>query len=162
MTVVIPLSRGMRTTVDDEDAHWSKFKWYAMRSKHTNYAVREHSTNVFILLHRVITGAPAGMHVDHRDGDGLNNCRSNLRLATPTQNIANSRLRKPNSSGYRGVSWIKRRSLWQSQVTFHRRAILLGTFVDAEEAARAYDAKARELFGEFARLNFPSIDESAA
>lgn len=89
------------------------------------------------------------MFADHISRDRLDNRRSNLRWATKKQNGANMQPR-PNSSGYRGVSRRGTRKKFQAIITLH-----LGTFDTAEEAARAYDAKAREIWGEFATLNFP-------
>lgn len=109
-----------------------------------------------IYLHRFIMDAPKGVQVDHRDGDGLNNLRGNLRFATQTLNNANRAYR--GTTGFRGVV-LTSGGRYRAAI-FHRengrRTIKnLGTYEAAEEAARAYDDAALERFGEFARLNFP-------
>lgn len=106
-------------------------------------------------LHRFILGEP-DQQVDHIDGNRANCCRSNLRLATPAQNASNRGPSRNNKSGYKGVcQWTRRPGKWMAQVGFQGSRVYLGEFDTPEEAARAHDAKARELHGEFARLNFP-------
>ena len=95
-----------------------------------------------------------GMVVDHIDGNGLNNRRSSLRICTHRQNMWNSRPRGKGSK-YKGVCWDKSRKRWIVVVRRGDLHIHLGRFDDEVEAARAYDRKAFELFGEFAYLNFP-------
>jgi hypothetical protein len=110
---------------------------------------------------RAILNAPAGMIVDHRDGDGLNNQRENLRLCTHSQNMQNRRLQRNNRSGYKGVYWIKAQGVWAARITVNRVPINLGRFDTAEQAARAYDEAALKYHGEFARLNaYPSQENS--
>lgn len=153
----IPLTRGYEAIVDDEDYVWlSKYKWHAATQK--NGPVYARST-VYIApkittvkwMHREILGHTEG-EVDHRDGNGLNNCRLNLRKATHSQNIANTKSRKQSSSKYKGVHWF--RGKWVAQITCDGKRSFLGRHHDEAAAALAYDAKARELFGEFARTNF--------
>lgn len=107
------------------------------------------------------TWPPAGFDVDHVDGDRANNRLGNLRLATPAQNQANTtKLRKTNTSGYRGVSWHHARKRWEARIRLSGRRTFLGYFDDVIDAARAYDAAYFSAFGEFASfLNFP--DEAA-
>jgi len=106
-------------------------------------------------LHRFILDVtdPA-IQVDHRDHDGLNCTNDNLRIATKCQNQWNQRLNRLNTSGYKGVSWNKKH--WIATITINSKATYLGGFASKEAAARAYDAAAREYFGEFACLNFAS------
>ena len=108
----------------------------------------------------------AGEDVDHVDGDTLNNRRSNLRLATRSQNNGNRRKGpKPTSSRFKGVSLHKakgcRRVFWAAYVTKDRHREFLGLFVEEEAAARAYDKAAARVFGEFALLNFPAAERAA-
>ena len=162
-TVEVPLTKGKVAIIDEADDKrvlaysWcamvtKKGKWYAKRKiiidgKHTSQ-----------LLHRFILDAPAGVDVDHRNGDGLDCRRDNLRKASPSQNAAN-RSTKEHTSRYKGVSWDKRAARWRADLRYGYRSITLGRFESEEDAARAYDRAARRYHGVFARLNFP--DEEA-
>lgn len=153
MTQMIPLTKGYFAIVDDEDfERVSQYKWYAHIGESSGPYARQYPIGQ---MHRLILDAPPHLYVDHIDGNGLNNRRSNLRLCTKGQNAANSILPSTNRSGFRGV-WLHRPlQKWRAGIRFQGRNISLGCFDDPIEAARAYDAKALELFGEFARLNFP-------
>jgi hypothetical protein len=106
-----------------------------------------------VFMHRHILSAPKGLVVDHVDGDKLNNQRSNLRICTHAQNCRNKVKNHNNKSGFKGVSWDSWNQRWKSAIEHHGVSIALGNYRDPIEAARAYNAKARELFGEYARLN---------
>lgn len=88
--------------------------------------------------------------LDHADGNRSNNRIANLRIASKTMNAANSAIRSDNTSGYKGVSWVKRLGRWKAQIRFEGKTKELGRFDTKEEAARAYALAAAELFGEFA------------
>ena len=111
-----------------------------------------------IYMHRVILDAPTGVPVGRRNELRLDNRRANLRLATLSQSRADARLRSDNTSGYRGVTGSRRDGRWQAQIQVAGKRHFLGY---KEEAAQAYDAAAREAFGEFARLNLPETTEQA-
>lgn len=160
MTKEIELTRGYVALVDDEDHDKvSKFKWTAQVKANTVYAYRTikraDGSQTAQLLHRFLLEPPDGLMVDHKDGSGLNNCRSNLRLATNAENGRNRRKNVNNKSGYKGVSWRKQRSKWKSQINVNGRNKFLGYFTDVLDGARAYDRAALELHGEYASLNFP-------
>nr|WP_243767389.1 HNH endonuclease [Paenibacillus agricola] len=104
-------------------------------------------------MHRVITDAPKGYFVDHIDGNPLNNQRHNLRLCTNAQNCRNRGAPKGNTSGFKGVTWNTWNGKWQAQIGKDYKRYHAGYFESPSEAARAYNAKATELFGEYARLN---------
>lgn len=130
-------------------------KWYAIRDTKSIdnwYACDSHGLG----LHRFLLGLGKGDvgRVDHRDGNGLNNQRYNLRLATHSQNMQNRRVQKNNRSGFKGVTWNKDMKKWATKIKFEGKWVWLGAFESPEEGGRAYDLKAKELFGEFARLNF--------
>lgn len=91
--------------------------------------------------------------VDHIDGNGLNNHISNLRWCSVSQNEQNRAMQCNNTTGFKGVH--KNHKRWQARISLNTKTMCLGTFDTPEEAARAYDAKATEIFGEFAKLNFP-------
>jgi hypothetical protein len=117
-----------------------------------------------IAMHNVLMpDAPdAPDEVDHEDHDGLNNRRSNLRAATRSQNMANTRRFKPKSSRYRGVTWVAKKRKYQAAIKVDDKWKFLGLFADEEHAARAYNAVAREQFGEFATLNELPFEAIAA
>lgn len=151
MTRKIPLTQGKYAVVDDEDFIWlSEYKWFY----HKGYAVRKKNKR-HIYMHREINQTPPDQMCDHADGDGLNNQRRNLRNCTNSQNQANGRLRVDNTSQYKGVARNKSRGAWFAQIRFGGKRKNLGHFDDPADAARAYDTAAKELYGEFAKLNFP-------
>lgn len=154
-TTSIPLGRGYTAIIDTDDVDLVRgIRWTAVKSDHRVYAYSNTSAYKG-MLHRLIVNAPKGVDVDHWDGEGLNDRRSNLRIATRSENMVNVPLRSSNTSGYVGVSWHRGAAKWRSAIKKNGRQIHLGFFASAEEAARAYDVKARELFREFAQLNFP-------
>jgi hypothetical protein len=146
----ISLTQGQIALVDDEDYEYlSQWKWQARKAKNGWYARRWTSQRAgkryIVGMHTEIMGCAPSQLVDHEDGDGLNNQRSNLRFATTAQNALNQPAR--NRSGYKGVRLAQDTGKW-------RAVISLGSFDSPEEAARAYDAAALIHHGEFARLNF--------
>ena len=160
----IPLTQGKVAIVDEEDFEWLKqYKWCAIKGGNTFYAVRNgprvNGRQRFIQMHREILGLkPGDPGVDHRDGDGLNNRKENLRVAGFAQNAMNSRSRR-GTSRFKGVTWHKVNRKWIAQIMYGGKHQYLGSFDSEEEAARAYDERAKELFGEFARLNKVGEDD---
>lgn len=104
-------------------------------------------------MHWHILKVPNGMFTDHKDGDGLNNQRSNLRVCTIQQNNRNQRPRKGCSSSYKGVCYHKQIKRWRAYIDVDRKRINLGCYGDELSAAKAYNQEAQNLFGEFAKLN---------
>ncbi|MCK4958549.1 MAG: HNH endonuclease, partial [Planctomycetes bacterium] len=155
----IPLTRGRFAIVDAEDyARLSRYNWYAKGGPHTFYAVRRGMRNTekrTVFMHRVITDAPGGLVVDHIDHNGINNCKSNLRVCTAAENNRNTRGRSDSKSRYKGVNWGNRDRKYSARICCNGKRITVGHFDDEVKAAKAYDKKAKELFGEFAYLNFP-------
>lgn len=145
--------------VDDSDyMAISEFRWSPNKTPYTTYAVRfikENGKQRKIYMHRQIMESQGRERIDHRDGSGLNNCRSNMRRATSSQNNCNHRGRRTNTSGYIGVSWDKKRCKWAAYLRAENRQHRLGRFDSKEKAARVRDSKAMELHGDFAVLNFP-------
>jgi len=151
----IPLTNRKFAIVDHSDYYrLSQFQWFINSNGTTFYAVRKQNGKV-IRMHRVIMNAPSHLVVDHIDHNGLNNCRSNLRLCSQAQNNCNSVSRKGSTSSYKGVSWHKGRKKWLASMKFSGKLYKLGFFADEIIAAKAYDEKASQLHGEFACLNFP-------
>jgi hypothetical protein len=130
-------------------------KWFAAVKPHTVYAVATLGGYVQLRLHRVVLQAKREQIVDHRDGNGLNNLRSNLRFTEAAGNSHNRCRNVGSTTGYKGVSFNRLCSKFEVSIRFNRKKIHLGMYKTAEEAARVYDAKAVELFGEFAKVNFP-------
>jgi hypothetical protein len=127
----------------------------------TTWYARRHSKGESILMHREIMRPRPGMVVDHIDHNGVHNRQSNLRVCTSAENQRN-RPGVGGSSQYKGVSYDKEHKKWEAGITLRGKRIHIGLFESEIEAARAYDRKALELFGEFAYLNFPEellIDE---
>jgi hypothetical protein len=104
-----------------------------------------------IKLHRFIMECPPGLLVDHRNGNHLDCRRENLRVCTTAQNTRNEPMLKTNTTGFRGVSFHKRRKKYRAYIKFNNRYIHLGYFQTPEEAAAEYEKAARNYFGEFYR-----------
>ncbi len=120
----------------------------------SRYAVKMEGNDI-VRMHRIIMNAPAGTIVDHRDRNGLNNTRKNLRFATRTQNNCNVRRKtETKTSKYKGVSFVPKTQKWRAQIKYNGISKHLGYFENEEDAARAYDEAAKEYHGEFAVLNF--------
>lgn len=151
----IPLTRGLSAMVDDEDYEsLAPFHWRAQPGGQAHYAVRTSSETPrqTVRMHRQILDVLPGQDVDHRNGDGLDNQRANLRACSRSENLDNQRPRH-GSSSFKGVSWVVSRSKWQAVIQPRPHREFLGYFATEVAAARAYNAAALRLFGEFARLN---------
>jgi hypothetical protein len=155
----IPLNGGYVAFVDDEDYELvSPYKWSTLVTGNKIYARRSEGprrNQRQILMHKAILKSSQGELIDHKDGDGLNNCRDNLRTADRSLNAANSCRSSANTSGYKGVSVSQSKRRWRAYIRVNNVCISLGHFDLIEEAAKAYDAAARKYFGEFAKTNFP-------
>lgn len=142
--------------VDDEDfEHLSRYKWKADVGKNWVRAYT-HIGVKWTGMHRLILKPPEGMVVDHINGNSLDNRRCNLRVCTRSQNLLNRGRNKNNKSGYKGVVFHpfgKRIRRWKAQIRHNYRNIVIGYYLTPEEAAKAYNRKAKELWGEFAWLN---------
>lgn len=155
----LPLTQGFTAIIDDDERgrEASMWKWYARRNGQRIYAARgiwgagPNGQVKIEYLHNFILGVKG---VDHINGDGLDNRLANLRPATHQQNLRGfQRKRQCSTSKFRGVYWAKLNQKWAAQIKIHCRATYLGLFDSEEDAARAYDAAARNYFGEFAHLN---------
>lgn len=162
-TVEIPLTKGYVTIVDAIDAELLEFKWTAMIGEnYRQYAYRKtggRRNNKQVYMHRVILERILGVTLtrnqkcDHKDGNGLNNCRSNLRLANSYQNAQNSRRRTDSTSPYKGITFDKSKNKWKADIRVNGVTHRLGYFDTPETAYGAYCAAAIKLHGEFARLD---------
>ncbi len=156
----IYLGEGKWTIVEPGDYYtYGKYRWIVWGDTYNFYAFREKKTGPKstkkVSLHREIMNFPKNKLVDHKNGDTLDNRRSNLRLATHIQNMQNRRKRKNTTSKYVGLWRDKRTNRWAARITFNKKPIFLGRFDSEIAAAKAYDRAAKKYFGEFARLNFP-------
>lgn len=155
---LILLTQGKVAIVDDEDYDKiSKHKWYAGKMGNTYYAVRKsprkHGKQRTLYMHNEILDIPLGFETDHKNHCGLDNRKVNLRPCTRSENQHN-RKRQNGTSQYKGVHWDKDTKKWQSQIGLNGKTIHLGQFCLETVAAKTYDAKAIEIFGEFANTNF--------
>ena len=154
--IEIMLTQGKRALIDETDASrvWN-YKWYALFDRYNWYAIRRvkkkgnwsHQS-----MHIFLMNPPQGVDIDHRDRNGLNNQRNNLRICTHQQNMRNKRISVGNASGFKGVCWKPRIKKWIAQIRYGK-VLHLGCFEDKKEAARAYDSAAEKFFGEFALTN---------
>ncbi len=141
--------------VDDEDYEYlNKFHWHV--SSH-GYVKRGSYIGIkkkhkIIGLSREIMGFPKGMEIDHINHNKLDNQKGNLRICTKSQNMMN-KLPKIGSSKFKGVGWNKREKIWQSKIKKDNKWYFLGYFIKETDAAKAYNKKAKELFGEYAHVN---------
>lgn len=173
MAKTIPLTQGYETIVDDDDYEMLRGlaeEGKAPRSWRILITDRKHRKKYYangwypkkdrekrrsVLLHRLLMNPDNGLLVDHRDGNGLNNQRNNLRLATNAQNQQNSDGR-PRKARFKGLSFQPASSKcnpWQAYIQVNKKKINLGYFPTEIEAALAYNEAAKKHFGEFALLN---------
>lgn len=153
----LPLGKGLYAIVDAKVYEWlAKWKWHSIPG---GYAVRYGRELLgekrAIFMHCEVFDPSGKSIADHKNQNKRDNRRSNLRPATYSENGANRGLHRNNTSGFKGVCWNAGTKSWKAQIRCLGEHYYLGLFAAAEEAARAYDAKALELFGEFAHLNFP-------
>jgi hypothetical protein len=156
----LQLTQGRNALIDEDD--WGRvgsIRWNLQRGGNNYYASHNKAANsrrdgrrrwTRLMLHRLVLGVEGKPFVDHKNGDGLDNRKANLRVATHSENQRN---RRPclSKSRFKGVFPKGRR--WRSQIGLNGRSIHLGTFDKEEDAARAYDRAAIEHFGEFALTN---------
>jgi hypothetical protein len=177
----VPVSGGYVATINADDLNrdlWcetrraglrfelriSSRKWYLDRRDHTDYAFttiwvegKQHT----IFLHRLVMCARQDDMIDHVDGNGLNNVRTNLRFTTDAMNQHNRAASRTGSSKYKGVTLHKQTGKWEAHIRHERKKRHLGLFALEVDAAAAYDKAASELFGTRALLNFDLAKESA-
>lgn len=148
----LKLTQGMVALVDDEDFELvSQYNWSAAKGRHTYYAEQKRRLK-HRHMHRLIMDTPVGMTVDHLDGNGLNNQKSNLRNCSPTQNCQNRVHRNSSKYGYQGVT-DKGKNKFYAYIRYKTKLTHLGVYSSASLAAEAYNKKAIELYGSDAKLN---------
>lgn len=160
----IRISSGKTACVDDADVNWVlQWRWQHDHG-YVSRRVRKDGIAKKIYLHRALLDAPAGVEVDHINGNGLDNRRTNLRLATKSQNAANATKRSGTTSRFKGVYLHRVASVvagrmysytyWCARIHTCTGVQVIGYFKNEEEAAKAYDTEARSIYGRYARLNF--------
>lgn len=160
-TGYLPLPDGRFAMVDAaEFGRCADHTWFVKEG-----CVQSHIRGRHLALYRVVLGQdlPKLVKPIYQDGDRLNCRRANLELLNYSEAGASTRkIGKKTTSDYKGVSWIKDQALWRAKIKKNGKAFPLGEYRSEWAAARAYDEAARELFGEFAALNFPRPGELAA
>ncbi len=158
----IQLTHGHVALVDDEDFEVvNQFIWYPRKGVSTIYARAndyENKKQRRVDMHRLVMNAQPGQVVDHINCNGLDNRKENLRICTHTQNQWNQNKQitwegKPCSSKYRGVSWKKQNKKWSAVISYNGKQFWIGVFNKEDDAALAYNKKAKELYGEYAQFN---------
>jgi hypothetical protein len=155
----IKISKGMEVIVDDDDYDaLSKYKWFYSTTGYaarTVYLGRENGKEIKknVKMHREILSAAPSSIVDHIDGNPLNNTRSNLRIATPAENVRNKRKNGTKKTKYKGVYLRPENGTWRVKIEKNGKQYNIGHFSSEREAAIAYNKAALEMFGEFAKLN---------
>ena len=136
---------------------WSAYKAIAGKTYYAKTAIRKpdgQQTTIYI-QHFVL---PDAKEIDHKDGNGLNNRKENLRSATHSQNMMNRKKINNTTSRFIGVHWREDVKKFRAYISINKKRVDLGHFKDEVEAAKRYDEKAKELHGEFAQLNFPNTE----
>jgi hypothetical protein len=154
----IQLNHNLTAIIDDSSYPLiSKYKWYAAKNGSTYYAqtvIKVNEKQKCFTMHRIIMGNPPGA-IDHKNRNGLDNRVDNLRIVTHAENLRNTKGRSKSGCGFKGVYRQKGGKRFMAAIFPSQKYTHLGLYDTAEEAARAYDKKAYELFGEHCGLNFP-------
>ena len=154
---LIPLTQGKFAIVDADKYEWlMQWKWRAVKYRESYYAARwacSQGSKEFVHMHTIILGLGKGQFTDHKNHNGLDNRIRNIRPCTRSQNQHNRLPQKNCASKYKGVGRNGNGKRWLSRIYLNNKKIYIGVFDDEIEAAQAYDAKALELYGEFAYLN---------
>ena len=157
--LLVPLTQGAFAVIDRDDGPLvAPYNWSLSVGRRKFYACTA-INRATARLHRIVRPDITSPELDHKDGDGLNCRKSNLRAASREENSHNADVRRDNTSGYRGVSFVRTKGRWTARISANHQSHFLGFFDTPERAAQAYDDAARRLHGEFASVNFPRDGE---
>jgi hypothetical protein len=149
-TAIFLTSKGEKIIVSLEDAEKAgAHTWCISKDGYPVATINRKTTK----LHHYLLGTTPSSMIDHKNGNKLDNCRENLRFASFSENASNMRMRKDNTSGFKGVFWNKKDHTWCSVITFKGKTYRLGNFINKNEAALAYNEAAKNIHKEFACLN---------
>jgi len=151
----ISLGNGLFAKIDDDDFEKvSKCLWHISKSNYASATIKSKS----VFMHRLIMKPPKNMVVDHKDGDRLDNQKSNLRICTQQENVFNQLKHcRTTSSQFKGVHWCNKTEKWLSKIRHKNKLYRLGEFIIEEQAARAYNIASEILRGEFGKPNEISL-----
>ena len=159
---LIRMAQPKYAKVDPGDyERFRRYEWLTRKGKNSFYARRrvpkgKAGKEKLVYMHQMVIQVPNGMVSDHINHDGMDNRSANLRAASYSQNLCNRKKRSGAMySKYKGVHWHKNHRKWLARITFEKKTMHLGYFLDEIEAAKAYDNAARKYHAEFACLNFP-------
>jgi hypothetical protein len=152
----VPLTKGYEAVIDAADVPLvDGVNWHAAVQRDGRVYVKRslwvNGKHFNVMLHRVIAGTPAEQDTDHKNGNGLDNRRANLRNATTSENMCNQRKKPNTASELKGIHWNDACSKWRAKITIRGQKHSLGLFATQEAAHEAYCQAARSLHGEFAR-----------
>jgi len=154
MAKQIPLTKGKFATVDDSDYNFlNQWKWYCDACGYAVRTVLVDGKKGRVWMHRIVAGTPKNMLTDHINMDRLDNTKKNLRIVTKSQNGMNRGVPSNSTTGYKGVVFRNDTKKYRAYISLKNKRAWIGQFNTALEAAVAYNKKAFEMFGEFAKLN---------
>ena len=150
----LKLNKNFIAKLDDDDfIKYAHLRWFISDQGYVKHSTYRDGKFSQVRLHRLILNAPKDIFVDHINGDKLDNRKSNLRLCSNAENMRNRNAPVNNTSGYKGVSWMKTKMKWRARIKVFYKEIWLGLFNSKEDAAKAYNIAAQKKFGRFANLN---------
>lgn len=150
MTMLLPTAQGIFILVDDQDFDRAIQHGWSLDPRGYAHAKIEQET---VLLHRWLVGAQKGEEVDHKNHNTLDCRRENLRRCTKSQNMANMKTPRSNTTGFKGVTYDKRVNRYTARIKVNQKHLHLGSFLTAEDAGIVYNHAAKQHFGEFALFN---------